>query len=127
MNSPRFPLPIAEGSWGEGALPLLAVNNIEAIYDHVILVLRGVSLSVARGRYRRAPRRQWCRQNYDTEGDLQACCPRGTRRCYQGQHRIQRRSGSIGLLAAGCCSRRGLIQVMEGRHCFSHLTVEENC
>ena len=29
--------------------PLLAVNNIEVIYDHVILVLRGVSLSVPEG------------------------------------------------------------------------------
>src|SRR5215470_15996649 len=48
MRGPGFPSPLA----GEGrakAAPLLAVNNIEVIYDHVILVLRGVSLSVSEG------------------------------------------------------------------------------
>ena len=31
------------------ASPLLAVNNIEVIYNHVILVLKGVSLEVPEG------------------------------------------------------------------------------
>jgi branched-chain amino acid transport system ATP-binding protein len=33
----------------DGAKPLLVVNNIEVIYDHVILVLRGVSLQIPEG------------------------------------------------------------------------------
>ena len=46
-------------------------NDIEVIYNHVILVLKGVSLSVPRGRHRRAARRQRRRQDHDAEGDLQ--------------------------------------------------------
>ena len=41
---------------GGGTLPFLSVNNIEVIYDHVILVLKGVSLEVPEGKHRRAAR-----------------------------------------------------------------------
>ena len=44
MTSPARPRP-------EPAPPLLAVNNIEVVYNDVILVLRGVSLQVPRGRW----------------------------------------------------------------------------
>ena len=103
---------------------ILSVNNIEVIYDHVILVLKGVSLDGAAGRHRRAARRQRRRQDHDAQGDLQPAALRA-RRGHQRLDRVRRR--------ARCrrCSpnelvRRGCIQVMEGRHCFGHLTVEEN-
>ena len=38
-----------EPAAGQDAAPLLEVNNIEVIYDHVILVLRGVSLQLPQG------------------------------------------------------------------------------
>src|SRR6266852_2597938 len=77
------------------AAALLAVNNIEVIYNHVILVLKGVSPAVPeRGKV--------------TKGSI----------TFDGA-RIDR-------LDAADVVRRGLIQVMEGRHCFEHLTVEEN-
>ena len=60
-----------------------SVNNIEVIYDHVILVLKGVSLDVPQGRHRRAARRQRRRQDDDAEGDLQPAARRA-RRGHQG-------------------------------------------
>ena len=53
--------------------PALAVNNIEVVYDEVILVLRGVSLNVAKGGAGRPARRQRRRQVDDAEGHLRAC------------------------------------------------------
>jgi hypothetical protein len=46
---PGPPPRAGEGAGGGGAGPLLTVNNIEVIYNHVILVLKGVSLEVAAG------------------------------------------------------------------------------
>ena len=103
--------------------PLLAVNNIEVIYDHVILVLKGVSLSVPKGRIvallgangagktttlkaisnlLRAERGDVTKGSIEFAGD-----------------RIDR-------LTPNELVKRGVIQVMEGRHCFAHLTLEEN-
>ena len=61
--SPRKPAP------EPAADAILALNNIEVVYDRVILVLKGVSLSVE-GRHRRAPWRQRRRQDHDPQGDL---------------------------------------------------------
>ena len=69
---------------------LLEVNNIEVIYDHVILVLKGVSLSGPRGRHHRAARRQRRRQDHDAEGDLEPAALRA-RRDHQGPHPLPRR------------------------------------
>jgi hypothetical protein len=102
---------------------ILSVNNIEVIYDHVILVLKGVSLVTCRGRHRRAARRQWRRQDHDAEGDLQPAAFRA-RRGDQGLDPLRRRE--VQSLSPNELVRRGCIQVMEGRHCFGHLTVEEN-
>src|ERR1700759_4738575 len=103
--------------------PLLAINNIEVIYDHVILVLRGVSLSVAEG------------------GIVALLGANGagkttTLKAISSLLRAERggvTKGSIEFagepidrLSPPEVVRRGLIQVMEGRHCFGHLTVEEN-
>jgi branched-chain amino acid transport system ATP-binding protein len=102
---------------------ILSVNNIEVIYDHVILVLKGVSLSVPSGgvvallgangagktttlkaisNLLRAERGEVTKGSIEFEGE-----------------RVDR-------MTPNELVRRGCIQVMEGRHCFGHLTIEEN-
>jgi len=102
---------------------LLRVNNIEVIYNHVILVLKGVSLAVPEGgivallgangagkttTLKAISNLLHAERGEVTKGAIE----------YEGE-RIDRLSPSDVV-------RRGLIQVMEGRHCFGHLTVEEN-
>ena len=102
---------------------LLQVNNIEVIYNHVILVLKGVSLSVPRGgivallgangagkttTLKAISNLLHAERGEVTKGSIQ----------FDGE-RVE--SSSPNELV-----RRGCIQVMEGRHCFGHLTVEEN-
>ncbi|CAN7660151.1 ABC transporter ATP-binding protein [Aminobacter aminovorans] len=107
----------------EPARPMLSVNNIEVIYDHVILVLKGVSLDVPQGgivailgangagktttlkaisNLLRAERGEVTKGSIEFDGD-----------------RVDR-------LSPNELVRRGCIQVMEGRHCFGHLSIEEN-
>jgi len=102
---------------------ILAVNNIEVIYDHIALVLKGVSLSVEKGgivvilgangagktttlkaisNLLQADRGEVAKGSIEFNGE-----------------RVERMSPNE-------LVRRGCIQVMEGRHCFGHLTVEEN-
>ena len=68
---------------------LLRVNNIEVIYDHVILVLKGVSLQVPEGGIVAPPRGQRCRQDDNPEGHLQSARHRA-RRCHQRNDRVLR-------------------------------------
>jgi len=108
---------------GTSAPPLLAVNNIEVIYDHVILVLKGVSLTVPEG------------------GIVALLGANGagkstTLKAISGLLRTERgdvTKGSIEFEGQPLhrhdpseVVRRGVVQVMEGRHVFEHLTVEEN-
>ncbi|MEM9028942.1 MAG: ABC transporter ATP-binding protein [Pseudomonadota bacterium] len=105
------------------AEPILKVNNIEVIYDHVILVLKGVSLEVPKG------------------GIVAILGANGagkttTLKAISNLLRAERgdvTKGSIHFfgdqidkLSPNELVKRGCIQVMEGRHCFEHLTVEEN-
>ena len=107
----------------ERARPLLSVNNIEVIYDHVILVLKGVSLRVPE------------------EGIVALLGANGagkstTLKAISGLLRTERgevTKGGVDLSGepihrreASEVVRRGIVQVMEGRHVFEHLTVEEN-
>jgi len=101
----------------------LSVNNVEVIYDHVILVLKGVSLEVGRGRIvallgangagktttlKAISNLLRAERGDVTKGSIE----------FDGE-RVDR-------LTPAELVRRGVCQVMEGRHCFQHLTVEEN-
>jgi len=105
------------------ATPLLKVNNVEVIYDHVILVLKGVSLVIPEG------------------GIVALLGANGagkstTLKAISNLLRVERgevTKGSIEFLGtridradAAALVRRGIVQVMEGRRIFEHLTVEEN-
>lgn len=102
---------------------LLTVNNIEVIYNHVILVLKGVSLSVPKGGItallggngagKTTTLKAISNLLRSERGDV----TKGS---------IEYRGQVINELNPSELVRRGVIQVMEGRHCFEHLTIEEN-
>lgn len=102
---------------------LLEVNNIEVIYDHVILVLKGVSLSVPKGGITAL---------LGGNGAGKTTTLKAISNLLQAERgevtkgSIAYRGESIQALDPSALVRRGVIQVMEGRHCFEHLTVEEN-
>jgi branched-chain amino acid transport system ATP-binding protein len=108
---------------GAGPAPLLSVNNIEVIYDHVILVLKGVSLEVpeggivallgANGAGKSTTLKAISNLLHAERGEV----TKGT---------ILFKGDRVEDLSPNELVRRGVIQVMEGRHCFEHLTVEEN-
>ncbi len=102
---------------------ILSVNNIEVIYDHVILVLKGVSLTVPRGgvvallgangagkttTLKAVSNLLKAERGDVTKGSIE----------FKGERADRLTSADL--------VRRGCIQVMEGRHCFGHLTIEEN-
>ena len=105
------------------AVPLLNVNNVEVIYDHVILVLKGVSLQLQKGgitallgangagkttTLKAISNLLRAERGEVTEGSIEV----------DGERVDQMTPNEL--------VKRGVIQVMEGRHCFEHLTVEEN-
>ena len=102
---------------------ILSVNNIEVIYDHVILVLKGVSLSVPQGGIVALLGANGAGKTTT----LKAISQPPARRARRGHQGLDRFDGER---VTGCSPnelvRRGCIQVMEGRHCFGHLTIEEN-
>src|ERR1044071_3351503 len=102
---------------------ILTVNNIEVIYDHVILVLKGVSLGVpkggivallgANGAGKTTTLKAISNLLHSERGEV----TKGSI-VFDGEE-VQARSPNE-------LVRRGCVQVMEGRHCFGHLTIEEN-
>ena len=103
--------------------PLLAVNNIEVIYDHVILVLKGVSLEVPEGGIvallggngagKTTTLKAISNLLKSERGDV----TKGS---------IEFKGKRTDRLSPSELVQMGVIQVMEGRRCFEHLTVEEN-
>jgi len=102
---------------------ILMLNNVEVVYDHVILVLKGVSLEVERGgivallgangagkstTLKAISNLLHAERGEVTKGSI----------VFDGEEVKARAPNEL--------VRRGCIQVMEGRHCFEHLTVEEN-
>ena len=103
--------------------PILSVNNIEVIYDHVILVLKGVSLSVPEGGIVALLGANGAGKSTTLKAISNLLT---AERGEVTKGSIELRGERIDGLAPNQLVRRGLIQVMEGRHCFGHLTVEEN-
>ncbi len=103
--------------------PLLAANNIEVVYNRVILVLKGVSLSVPRGGVTAL---------LGANGAGKTTTLKAISHILKGERGEVTRGGIVydgaptDSLAPSDLVRKGLVQVMEGRHCFEHLTVEEN-
>ncbi|MEM1237929.1 MAG: ABC transporter ATP-binding protein [Pseudomonadota bacterium] len=102
---------------------LLEVNNIEVIYNHVILVLKGVSLSVPKGGItallggngagKTTTLKAISNLLHNERGEV----TKGA---------ISYRGERVQSLNPAALVKKGVVQVMEGRHCFAHLTVEEN-
>jgi len=107
----------------DAAKSYLSVNNIEVIYDHVILVLKGVSLEVPQGRIvallgangagKTTTLKAISNLLRAERGDV----TKGT---------IEFKGRRVDRLTPNELVKMGICQVMEGRHCFQHLTVEEN-
>ena len=102
---------------------LLSLNNVEVIYDHVILVLKGVSFTVPKGSIvallgangagksttlKAVSNLLRAERGEVTKGSIE----------YKGER--------VDKLTCNDLVKKGVIQVMEGRHCFEHLSVEEN-
>ena len=103
--------------------PLLEVENIEVVYDHVILVLRGVSLAVPAGGVVALLGANGAGKSTTLKSVSNLLrAERGE--VTRGAVRLDGRE--VHGLSPNELVRRGCLQVMEGRHCFGHLTVEEN-
>jgi branched-chain amino acid transport system ATP-binding protein len=101
----------------------LSINNIEVIYDHVILVLKGVSLEVQEGRIVALLGANGAGKTTTLKAISNLL------RAERGEvtkGSIEFRDKRIDQLTPNDLVKGGVIQVMEGRHCFAHLTVEEN-
>ena len=102
---------------------VLNVNGIEVIYNHVILVLKGVSLTVPRSGIVAI---------LGGNGAGKTTTLRAVSNLLKGERgevtkgSIELRGERIENLSPADLVKRGVVQVMEGRHCFAHLTIEEN-
>ncbi len=107
----------------QAAAPYLSINNVEVIYNHVILVLKGVSLQVeegsivallgANGAGKTTTLKSISNLLHAERGDV----TKGS---------IEFKGARVDQMTPNELVRRGVIQVMEGRHCFAHLSIEEN-
>jgi branched-chain amino acid transport system ATP-binding protein len=102
---------------------VLNVNGIEVIYNSVILVLKGVSLQV--------PEKSIV-TILGGNGAGKTTTLRAISNLLKGERgavtkgSIELRGERIENLTPADLVQRGVVQVMEGRHCFAHLTIEEN-
>jgi branched-chain amino acid transport system ATP-binding protein len=101
----------------------LSVSNVEVIYDHVILVLRGVSLQVQEGQIVTLLGANGAGKTTTLKSISNLL--RAERGDVTKGH-IEFKGQRIDQLNPSELVKRGICQVMEGRHCFQHLTVEEN-
>jgi branched-chain amino acid transport system ATP-binding protein len=102
---------------------LLEVNNIEVIYNHVILVLKGVSLSVPKGGITALLGGNGAGKTTTLKAISNLLA---SERGEVTKGSITYRGERVADLNPASLVKKGVIQVMEGRHCFEHLTVEEN-
>src|SRR5579862_1927965 len=102
---------------------ILSVSNIEVIYNRVVLVLRGVSLDVPKGRIVALLGANGAGKTTTLKAISNLL------RAERGEvtkGAISYEGARVDRLTPNDLVRRGVIQVMEGRHCFGHLTIEEN-
>ncbi|MEQ9138570.1 MAG: ABC transporter ATP-binding protein [Thalassobaculum sp.] len=104
-------------------VPLLRVNNIEVIYDHVILVLRGVSLEVPQGGIVALLGANGAGKTTTLKAISNLL---GTERGEVTKGSIEFDGANVEASSPNDLVKRGCIQLMEGRHCLVHLSVEEN-
>ena len=124
---PPSGISVADGgvraSHSPDAANILSVNNIEVVYNHVILVLKGVSLDVPRGRIVAL---------LGANGAGKTTTLKAISNLLQSERgevtkgAILFDGAEVHSLSPNELVRRGCIQVMEGRRCFAHLTIEEN-
>jgi branched-chain amino acid transport system ATP-binding protein len=121
--TPCTGLAIERGTLVDNSNILLNVNGIEVIYNHVILVLKGVSLNVPQGSIAAI---------LGGNGAGKTTTLRAVSNLLKGERgevtkgSIEYRGERIENLSPADLVQRGVVQVMEGRHCFAHLTIEEN-
>ncbi|MBK8185322.1 MAG: ABC transporter ATP-binding protein [Candidatus Competibacteraceae bacterium] len=114
-TAPIDPAPTAER--------YLTINNIEVIYDHVILVLKGVSLDVPKGKIVAL---------LGANGAGKTTTLKAISNLLRAERgdvtkgSVEFKNRRVDQLSPNELVKRGVIQVMEGRHCFGHLTLEEN-
>jgi len=107
----------------EPADNILEINNIEVIYDHVILVLKGVSLNVPR---------HGITALLGANGAGKSTTLKAISNLLKAERgevtkgSIEFEGERVDTMFPNDLVRRGCIQVMEGRHCFEHLSIEEN-
>jgi branched-chain amino acid transport system ATP-binding protein len=102
---------------------ILSLNNIEVVYDHVILVLKGVSLQVPRGHIVALLGANGAGKTTTLKAISNLL---NAERGEVTKGAILFNGAQVQSLSPNELVRRGCIQVMEGRHCFAHLTIEEN-
>lgn len=102
---------------------LLEVNNIEVIYNHVILVLKGVSLSVPKGGITALLGGNGAGKTTTLKAISNLL---HSERGEVTKGAINYRGETVQDMDPETLVKKGVIQVMEGRHCFEHLTIEEN-
>jgi branched-chain amino acid transport system ATP-binding protein len=102
---------------------LLEVNNIEVIYNHVILVLKGVSLNVPKGGITALLGGNGAGKTTTLKAISNLL---HSERGEVTKGSVKYRGKDVHQLDPAELVKSGVIQVMEGRHCFEHLTVEEN-
>jgi branched-chain amino acid transport system ATP-binding protein len=105
------------------AAPLLKVNNIEVIYDHVILVLKGVSLAIPEGGIVALLGANGAGKSTTLKAISNLL---GVERGEVSKGSVEFQGTRIDRAEAAELVRHGIVQVMEGRRIFEHLTVEEN-
>ena len=101
----------------------LEVNNIEAVYNHVILVLKGVSLNVKKGGITTLLGGNGAGKTTTLKSISNLLA---SERGEVTKGSITFNNIDVHALDPSQLVKMGVIQVMEGRHCFEHLTVEEN-
>ncbi|MFT5961926.1 MAG: branched-chain amino acid transport system ATP-binding protein [Burkholderiaceae bacterium] len=111
------------GTAPQAGTPYLSINNIEVIYDHVILVLKGVSLQVPQGKIVALLGANGAGKS-TTLKSISTLLRNERGNITKGS--IDFKGQRIDQLTPSELVKRGLSQVMEGRYCFAHLTIEEN-